>query len=438
MLQKTRTKIYNLLRWSEQYTKTDMVYLTRGGFWLILGQIISTACSFLLAIVFANLLPKEIYGVYKYALSVAGAISALSLTGINTAVTQAVARGFEGTLKKSISIQLSWSIIMFLASITGAGYYFAQGNNILAVMLLFIAVTLPLSTSTNTYTALLVGKKEFKSAAKYSTISSVFISAASFIILLFTKNPLWLVLVYLLSTTGTNIFFYFYSIRKFRPNKKNDPTSLSYGKHLSLIVFLGTAISYLDNILVFHYLGSVALAIYSFASAPADQMKGLSKTLSTLFIPKIAPQSLAKANETINKRIPQLIFVGLLTALIYIILIPPFFQIFFPKYLDSIWFARLFGLNVMLMPVNTVIGSAINAKLVEMPKKWLYRFHISIQTITIGSLLLLAPTWGITGVILSKTLSTFVSILISLYYWKKTLRIKIAPQEEKTELVSAS
>jgi hypothetical protein len=36
-------KAYTFLRWSERHTKTDMIYLTKGGFWLTLAQVISSA-----------------------------------------------------------------------------------------------------------------------------------------------------------------------------------------------------------------------------------------------------------------------------------------------------------------------------------------------------------------------------------------------------------
>ena len=47
MIDKIKNKTYKLLRKSEKYTKTDMVYLTKGGFWLTLGQIISSTSAFL-------------------------------------------------------------------------------------------------------------------------------------------------------------------------------------------------------------------------------------------------------------------------------------------------------------------------------------------------------------------------------------------------------
>lgn len=64
-----KTRIHALLRSSERYFKTDMVYLAKGGSWLFSAQVLSGALSFILAIAFANLVPKEAFGTYKYVLS---------------------------------------------------------------------------------------------------------------------------------------------------------------------------------------------------------------------------------------------------------------------------------------------------------------------------------------------------------------------------------
>ena len=87
-MEKIKIKAYNLLRWSEKWTKTDMIYLARGGFWLTLGQVISSLSAFLLAIAFANLLPKETYGEYKYILSIASILAIPTLTGMAFLKTQ--------------------------------------------------------------------------------------------------------------------------------------------------------------------------------------------------------------------------------------------------------------------------------------------------------------------------------------------------------------
>ncbi len=54
-----KNKIYKGLKKSEKYTKTDMVYLTKGGFWLACGQIATAVSGLLLTLVLLTLPPKN-------------------------------------------------------------------------------------------------------------------------------------------------------------------------------------------------------------------------------------------------------------------------------------------------------------------------------------------------------------------------------------------
>ena len=86
------------LRWSQKYTKTDMLYLASGSFWYVAGQVITSLSTLALAVAFANLVSPEVYGTYKYVLSLAGIFSIASLPGISTAIARAVARGNESVI----------------------------------------------------------------------------------------------------------------------------------------------------------------------------------------------------------------------------------------------------------------------------------------------------------------------------------------------------
>src|SRR5690606_7328003 len=104
LINHVKTRLYKLLRWSERYTKTDMVYLARGGTWLTLGTIAATALAFISALVFANFLPKDVYGTYSFVLSMAAILAIPTLHGMMTATARAVARGYDGTATKAFSV----------------------------------------------------------------------------------------------------------------------------------------------------------------------------------------------------------------------------------------------------------------------------------------------------------------------------------------------
>src|SRR3989344_7438871 len=125
-MQNLRKPIYQLLRQSESFFKTDMVYLTKGNFWLFLGQAVAAVSSLVLAIAFANLVTPEEYGNYKYVFSVAGIINAFSLSGLGITVMRASSINHDGTLKHSFRQSLTWGVVMVTIAGIACAYYFIQ------------------------------------------------------------------------------------------------------------------------------------------------------------------------------------------------------------------------------------------------------------------------------------------------------------------------
>ncbi len=420
MAQRLKKITYKLLRESEKYTKTDMVYLAKGGFWLGLGQVISNISAFALSIAFANLLPREIYGTYKYILSLFGILTIFSLPGVNTAVVQAIARGYEGSFYQAFKIKLKWGALGSITALGMAIYYWLNSNTDLPIPLLLVAIFLPLMQASQIYSSLFAGRKLFSWQTKFSTINRL-VSLISMISVMFlTNNLIWIIVVYLLNNTLTNAFLYFLAKTKFKPNKKNDPQIISYGKHLSVINVISTIASYLDRLLIFHYLGPVELAIYSFAASPINQIKALFKSISTLAMPKLAQRSFKEIDAVLFKRLFKLFLLGGAIALFYIIVAPYFYKIFFPKYLDSIFFSQLLAITIALRLPISLLGAAGQSKLNLVPKSWLYWSAVP-QIILIISLLLLVQTYGIIGVIISKIIFLIAILTISLTRWKLVL-----------------
>src|SRR3989338_7187056 len=89
--------------------------------------------------------PKKTYGVYTYLLSLAGFFTVFTLSGMSTAVLQAVASGNNGILKSSVKYQIKWNFVMTAALFGLAGYYFWNNNYTFAVSLLILGIASPLT-----------------------------------------------------------------------------------------------------------------------------------------------------------------------------------------------------------------------------------------------------------------------------------------------------
>ena len=98
-----------LVHRTESFIKTDLVYFLKGGFWINSNYIINSFFFLILSILFANFVSKDIFGIYKYIISITAIAGVFSLTGMNVAVMRAVAQGFDGIFKKSLIEQFKWS-----------------------------------------------------------------------------------------------------------------------------------------------------------------------------------------------------------------------------------------------------------------------------------------------------------------------------------------
>src|SRR3989344_670524 len=345
-----RSKTYNFLRWTEKWTKTDMIYLTKGGFWLTFGSGISTLISLILSLVFANFIPKETYGLYKYTLSILAILAIPTLTGMNTAVTQAIAKEHDGIFFPALKIKIKWGIFGFIGGILLSLYYYSQQNYDLSLILAIASLFLPFMDSFSLYNSILAGKKLFKTSIKYNTIIQIIATLFIIFSIFIFKEALYIVIAYLLSYTILRFIFLKISTKKFIKNDIQDDKSINLGKHLSFIGILSAISLNLDSILIWHYLGPASVAIYSFALAPINPIKSLYKSILNISIPKIAIQEKKLIKKTLPQKVLKSIFIISIPTILYIFALPYLFDIFFPQYVESVKYAQLIALSLLLFP----------------------------------------------------------------------------------------
>lgn len=413
-MQNLRQKAYNLLRWSEQYTKTDMIYLAKGGFWLMLGQIVASVSTFLLAIAFANLLPKEAYGAYKYILALAGTLGIFTLTGMGTAVTQTVARGFERVFMPAVYEKIRWGFIGTLVSLSGALYYYLNDNITLAIGLVIIGIFMPFMEAFGLYDSLWQGKKRFDLSTKYFVIGQLISVAASVGVLLLTENILILTLTYFGSWTILRAVFLKTAHRDLKiTNKESGEVieTLSYGRHLSLMGVIGIVANYADRILVFQYIGAAEAAIYAIAIAIPEQIKGMFKNVGNLALPKFSNRDKGEALKSIREKELKMGVVIVIIIGIYILVAPLIFQYVFPQYQEAVHLSQIFSISI-IASLSVIPMSFLQS---QKRKEELYIINTTTSIIQIILLFGGIYLYGLMGIILARVASRLINL--SIYIW---------------------
>jgi O-antigen/teichoic acid export membrane protein len=397
------------------FTKTDNIYLATQGSLLAVGNIVSMLASFLLAMTFARLLPKETYGDYRYLISIITMIGIFALPGIDDALLQAVANKFEGCIKKAFKKRLKWAMLGSLICLIIAVVFFFKNDYNLTISFIIAGVFFPLMESTTLYLSYLGGKKLFGIQVKYSTLSQIIATVVIIITLFFSKSLIVLVLMYFLSNTILRIFFFLRTIKKFPANKNQDEEFMTFGKHLTLVRVVKTISSQIDKMLLFQFVGATQLAIYSFATLPTSEANIFLQNIRLLALPKLSTRSKAEIKKSLFKKVIKGTILIIPFVAAYIIIAPYVYEIFFPQYVDSVVYSQLYALTLVAFPAS-MFALVFQAK---MMKKELYRFNIISPLVEMLFLIALIPFYGIVGVIIARLIGQFFSVCYALILFKK-------------------
>lgn len=413
-----RVRLYQLLRWSEQYTKLDMVYLASGSFWQTFGQVSATILSLGLLLLFANFLPRETYGTYRYLISLVGILNIFTLTGMNQAVAQAVATGRDGVLRASVRYQLRWNSLLFVVSTATAVYYFTQGNLTYAGGLLILGLCVPATNALTTYGAYLSGKREFKLNNIYSVLSTALYAAGMAATIFLSGQVVWLIAAYALTSLVSSVIFYAITVRRFNP--PDEPLSnardvLAYGRRLTFIGFINPIAGQIDKVVLNHFWGAGPLAVYAIVTTVVDRTNTVLKSWVGLSYPKLSQKTAIEIDETFYIRLLQGMAVGAATALGYALVSPFLFKYLLPQYLDAVGYSNLLMASLLFNVPGKFVTTVMQAQ--RMVKA------IFITT-TIGSALQVAlyilwgPTNGIEGLIIAYIVGSGLILLMQIIFWR--------------------
>ncbi|HEV7449289.1 MAG TPA: oligosaccharide flippase family protein [Candidatus Paceibacterota bacterium] len=395
MIERLQARAYRLLRWSEQYTKTDMVYLTRGGFWLGSSYVAQMVNALILSVALANLLPKEAYGTYQFMVSMVSIIAGLTLSGMGTSLMRAVAQGAQGTLAYAFKKQLQWSWGVVIASAIAAAYYLSHGNTGFAIVFVVTGVSSPFFAAFSLYRLYLEGKQLFKESAITGSWRRPLPTVIVVLTLLITHNPVAVVCAYFITQTLSTGLLYWLITRRYREPVQEHPELLAYSKHLSVMGIIALVMNNIDDVVIFHFLGPAQVAAYSLAQLPSIHINTLFGLGSNIIFPKFVTRSYETLQQTLWRKAGLFWIVCLGSVALYIVLSPIIFHILFPAYMDAVLLSDVLMLTVLFKPA-TLFNQVFAAHGMKGAQ---YFVQISMALVKLAALAVFIPLWGVWGAV---------------------------------------
>jgi len=379
-------------------------YFVRNTPFLLLMEAISNGSALLLTYVFAHYTTQEVYGQYRYVISILGVAAILSLPGVNTAIAQAAARSFEGVLWEGTKLRLRYALLgsigLFLVA---ASIYLSKDTLGVTGGLIITAVLFPLYYGLDTVTSFLHGKEHFRTFSAICCVLALLPTLATIAVTLLGSRLEGIIATQLGMTALLNVIFLRAISTRLVRNSDIDEGALDYGKRVSGISLVGTIHANLNSLIVGTFFGFVDLALFSIGEIFYKGLKQLIYVLTLQAFPKLAAKSDEDAVRTVIRSLKYTwaVFILACTAIIFALprLIPLLFTV---KYTESILYAQLLVVGVLLSfpGAQFVTYFASHKKMAQQ-----YKVQLSFALVEVGAILVLVWFFGVLGIIFARIIS---------------------------------
>jgi len=409
-----QNKIYTISKKYGQRLGFDLPYFVKNGFWVSLRQGVGSICSLALSIAFARLATQEVFGQYQFVLSVLSIVSILSIPGLNVAIAQSVARGYDGDYKKAVKISFLWSLLGVPTLLVIGGYYYIFQSHSLGITLMISSMFFPFFYAPNTWDAFLQGKSRFDISTKYSLIQAILNMLATIGIIFFNANNLIpITVVYFISYTFFNGYYYFKSL-KYIENGRSDEDTLKYGWFLTKISVAGVIAENVDKIIIGILISPAAVAVYYVISAVPLKIKDGLKPFYNLFFPKLSQDSFS-IKEFLGRKKRFIFLAGLLllgiAGIFYLFIGKINYLLFGNSYVDFYKYSKWYAIMIFFMTPVNFLGKYVFAKKETQTLRLLNVFYPFLKITVTGAFIYL---WGIAGAVLASNVNMAVYFLIYL------------------------
>jgi O-antigen/teichoic acid export membrane protein len=242
----------------------------------------------------------------------------------------------------------------------------------------------------------------------YTTIPAVLVMMMAHFV---TTSILALFITFIVSQLVLAILLYYGALWYIPPNQNFDDDASRFGTHLSFMNVLGNLTYQLDRFLAWHFVGPIALAVYSVATAPPQQLRYFNKIIATIALPRFSKRSVTSLKQTMGRKLIVSFVFGLLLVIPYWFAAPYLFALFFPKYLDAVIYSQVFSLVMLFFPA-ALLQESLKA---HAQTNILYVLNVGIPILKIILLFLLIPIYGLWGIFIALFVLETTRLLLALH-----------------------
>lgn len=405
-----RARLVDIMMRLQTFTRVDMRSAVSGGFYLSLIPATSALFGLAITAAFANLVPVDIYGTYKYVLAAYTLLAIAALPGLDTAVLQSVSRGFDTSYLSGMRLKVRWSFLGTAAALIYAAYNYLEGDAALGAIFIIVALALPFMETMGLYTSFLNGKRRYKTWAIVDIVTQA-LSAVTLVGTMFlTHNPIMLMVAYFFPHIIARAITTIWTMRRVDTQTQGDSGVAPYGRSLTFFQITSRVVASADQIVLYHMLGPAAVAIFSLATAVPMRLQSLFRVSGVLAFPNFANRSGKEITASLPRKMLLFGLIILVACVSYAILAPLLFAYIFPKYMPSLLLSQVvvfYTLSAVSYPVNSYLLS--HKKLAAN-----YMLTIGGFFVKMVSLIVFVPLYGVWGAIIGILATGAANIIFAL------------------------
>lgn len=377
--------------------------VAKNTFWLMVGEV-AHSLRFVVAIYAARALGASNWGVFAYAVTMAGMFTIISDLGISGVLNREVARNPENHAKY---LSTSFFLKIFLIAVS-IGVIFLTAPVLLNVdgvgsFIGIICVLLAFDSMRDFFFAIVRAKEKMEQEAVVKAVTNIGILVLGIGFLLISPTPKALAWAYVVGSGAgliTGIWFLRRHLINFISNfSKNLIWPIfSAAWPLAMVALLSSLMINMDTVIIGHFRSAAEIGFYAAAQRPVQLFYTIAALISSAVFPalaRFAKQDGEKFRSTLEKTIAALFAIGLPLTVGGIILGKEVVQVLFgSQYLPGTFTFQLLLVTVVITFLYGVLVNGIFSYDKQKIFSWAILSGVLVNLILD---LILIPRWGIAG-----------------------------------------